>query len=391
MERGDAAGERSSLPRMLSALYKRGFTGRLEVTEGAEKSMVFYRKGRVVKAYRPDGLDTLEQVLIQERLVSARAIEEAKRLPNQSEEEIAATIVRTGAAKKEALQAGLGHQIRRQLLRAFYGDGARMDAVAAEHPFRGKEAPLGAELDARMLIFAGVRAGYDDARLARELAQIAGARVRLNAVSPSFLAEAGFPDKSDPTIAELLGGGIEISETWLRTPLDRKKSPAKAIVLSLHCLDLLDVNRQAAPGPEAPAAPRKRTGVTGLNALDPATVLQMAESFFKNGDTVRAERAFALVLKSDAHNRRAQAFVAWINYWKPGTNRTIATAETTRAVRDSIRADPKFAYGHFFYGQLLKLQNDHDTAIKAFRAALEHDATLTDAERELRLLTMRKK
>ncbi|HXU81837.1 MAG TPA: tetratricopeptide repeat protein [Polyangia bacterium] len=210
-------------------------------------------------------------------------------------------------------------------------------------------------------------------------------------MSPTFLAEAGFPDKTDPAIAALLGSGIEVSETWLRTVTDRKKSPAKAIVLALHCLDLLDVTRQISSAPDVPAAPRKRTGVTGLNALEPATILQMAESFFRNGDTPRSERAFAIVLKSDAHNKRALAFTAWINYWKQGTNRTAATGETTRAIREAIRADPKFAYGHFFYGQLLKLSGDNDTAIKAFRAALDNDATLTDAERELRLLTMRKK
>jgi tetratricopeptide (TPR) repeat protein len=390
MERVEDAAERSSLPKMFASLYKRGFTGRLEI-DAAEKSTIFFRKGRVVKAQRSDGLDTLEQVLTQERLVSPRAYAEANRLPNQSEEEIAATLVRTGAAKKETLQAGLTQQMRRQLLRTFYIDAARLDAVAAEHPFRGKEAPLGAELDVRMLMFTGIRAAYDDARLARELAHIAGTRVRLISVSPAFLREAGFPESSDPTIAELGGNGIEISETWLRTPTDRKKSPGKAIVLALHCLDLLDVNRQPNAAPDLPQAPRKRTGVTGLNALDPATILQMAESFFRNGDTPRSERAFAIVLKSDANNRRAQAFMAWINYWKPGTNRTIVGAATTKAVRDSIRADPKFAYGHFFYGQLLKLQGDNETAIKAFRAALDHDPTLTDAERELRLLTMRKK
>jgi tetratricopeptide (TPR) repeat protein len=390
MERVDESGERSSMSRMFAALYKRGFTGRLEVTDAAEKSTIFFRKGRVVKVIKPDGLDTLELVLTQERLVSPRALAEANRLPNQSEEEIAASLVRTGAAK-EVLVAGLLHQMRRQLMRLFYADKVRMDAVAAEHAYRGKEAPIGAELDVRMLIFPGIRAAYDDNRLARELAHIAGARVRLISVSPTFLREAGFPDSSDPTIAELGGAGIEISETWLRLPTDRKKSPAKAIVLGLHCLDLLDVNRQPSSSPDIPAPPRKRTGVTGLNALDPATIVQMAESFFRNGDTPRSERAFAIVLKSDAHNKRALAFMAWINYWKQGTNRTAVQGETTRAIRDAIRADPKFAYGHFFYGQLLKIQGDNETAIKAFRAALDNDPTLTDAEREMRLLVMRKK
>jgi tetratricopeptide (TPR) repeat protein len=391
MERLDESGERSSIPRMFAALYKRGFTGRLEITDAAEKSTIYFRKGRVVKAHKPDGLDTLELVLTQERIVSPRAIDEAKRLPNQSEEEIAVSLIRLGAAKKEMMQLGLAHQIRRQLLRLFYADTMRMDAVAAEHAYRGNEAPIGAEVDARMLIFPGIRAAFDDHRLARELAHIAGARVKLMPVSPVFLKDAGFPDKSDPTIAELSGHGIEVSETWLRIQTDRKKSPAKAIVLALHCLDLLDVTRQISSAPDVPAAPRKRTGITGLNALEPATVLQMAESFFRNGDTPRAERAFALVLKSDAHNKRALAFNAWINYWKQGTNRTAVTGETTKAVRDAIRADSKFAYGHFFYGQLLKMSGDTETAVKAFRAALDNDPTLTDAERELRLLTMRKK
>src|SRR6185369_867393 len=192
------------------------FTGRLEI-DAAEKCTVFFRKGRVAKAQRFDGLDSLEQVLTQERLVSPRAYTEANRLPNQSEEEIAATLVRAGAAKKETILAGLTQQIRRQLLRTFYAVPTRMDAVAAEHAFRGKESPLGVEMDARMLIFPGIRAAYDDARLARELAHIAGSRVRLTSVSPAFLRDAGFPESSDPTIADLGGNGVEISELWLRT------------------------------------------------------------------------------------------------------------------------------------------------------------------------------
>jgi len=116
----------------------------------------------------------------------------------------------------------------------------------------------------------------------------------------------------------------------------------------------------------------------------------MAEAFFKNGETGRAERAFAMALASDPQNRRIAAFSAWLEFWKPSTDRPGALSGTLRKIKEAVRDDSQFAYGHYFLGSLQKLANDPDAATRAFRAAIEADAGMMEAQRELRLLTMRK-
>jgi hypothetical protein len=46
--------------------------------------------------------------------------------------------------------------------------------------------------------------------------------------------------------------------------------------------------------------------------------------------------------------------------------------------------------GHYFIGELFKLRNDLNRAENAFRAAVSHDPDLIDAQRELRLMAMRR-
>jgi tetratricopeptide (TPR) repeat protein len=390
MERAPESVEETSVPRLFSTLYRRGFTGRADVFENRGKSSAFYRRGRVVKVQRPDGLDRLSEVLVQGRLAPREAIAEAVRLYGDNDEEVAAALARSPAVGPDAVRAGIRLQLSRQLARAFFADRPRFELHAGEHRFRGADAPTGGEVDPRIVIYPGVRSAYDNARLTRDLGPFVGAQVRMLSVSPDFLREAGFRQQDDGTLKALGGSGLKIDDAWLRAPSDPRGSSPKAVVLALHCLDLLDVQHQAVAADPQANEPRRRTGVTGLNNLDPATVARMAEAFFKNGDTSRAERAFAMALKSDPQNRRVAAFAAWLDFWKPSTDRPLALPETLKKIKDAVRTDNQFAYGYFFLGSLQKLANEVDAASRSFRAALEADAGMVDAQRELRLLTMRK-
>jgi hypothetical protein len=391
MERVPESVEESSVPRLFSTLYRRGFTGRAEVFENRGKSTAFYRRGRVVKVQRADGLDHLAEVLVQGRLAAREPVAEVVRLYGDSDDEVAAALARHPAIGADAVRAGIRLQLSRQLARAFFAERPRFEVIAGDHRFRGAEAPGGGEVDPRIVIFPGIRAAYDDARLGRELAGFVGARVRMLPVAPTFLREAGFRDQDDAVLKTLNGAGFALTEAWLRAPGEARSGAPKAVVLALHCLDLLDVQHEEVPAAPAEAeAPRRRTGVTGLNALDPATVARMAEAFFKNGDTVRAERAFAMALKSDPQNRRVQAFSAWLDFWKPSTDRPVALPDALKKMKEAVRNDAQFAYGFFFLGSLQKMANEADAAARSFRAALDLDGGMMEAQRELRLLSMRK-
>lgn len=52
--------------------------------------------------------------------------------------------------------------------------------------------------------------------------------------------------------------------------------------------------------------------------------------------------------------------------------------------------DPVQGGGHYFLGKLLKLGNDLRRAELAFRSAIQHDDQLIHAQRELRLMHMRR-
>jgi tetratricopeptide (TPR) repeat protein len=382
--------EERSVPRLLSTLYRRGYTGRVDVFETSGKCTIFYRRGRVVRVQRADGLDALADVLVQGRLASRQVVDDVVRRHGTSEDGLAAALAGSATVGPNVVRAGIRLQLSRQLARSFFSEQPRCEVIAGEHPFRGADAPDGGDVDPRIVIYPGIRSAYDAARLARELAAFARTRVRLLPVSPVFLQEAGFRAQDEASLLALTGAGIELDEAWLRSPADPRGSAPKAVVLALHCLDLLDVQREAVAPEPAAGAPRRRTGVTGLNALEPATVARMAEAFFKNGETSRAERAFAMALQSDPQNRRAQAFTAWLEFWKPSTDRPVALSGTLKTIKEAVRDDSQFAYGHYFLGSLQKLANDPDAATRAFRAALEADAGMMEAQRELRLLTMRK-
>jgi cytochrome c-type biogenesis protein CcmH/NrfG len=86
-----------------------------------------------------------------------------------------------------------------------------------------------------------------------------------------------------------------------------------------------------------------------------------------------------------------RAFMAWIQFWKKeGAGREGALTLTIQTLREVLRTEPTFAMGYYFIGELLKMGNDMNRAENAFRAAVSHDPELIEAQRELRLLVMRR-
>jgi hypothetical protein len=146
----------------------------------------------------------------------------------------------------------------------------------------------------------------------------------------------------------------------------------------------------AVPMAPMPASNTART-LTPLPQLDPVELLTLAQRLFTKGDLVRAELAFETVARADSGNQRVRAFLIWIHFWKSSeAQRTAALELTVKTLRDVIRTEQTFALGHYFIGALAKLQKDMPKAEQSFRAALQHDPNLIEAQRELRLLTLRK-
>jgi len=131
--------------------------------------------------------------------------------------------------------------------------------------------------------------------------------------------------------------------------------------------------------------------LTPLPQLDPADLYAMAQRLFSNGDLTRAEMAFEAVARADSANQWVRAFLIWIHFWKSSeAQRAEALELTMKTLREVVKNEQTFALGHYFVGALAKLQKDMARAEQAFRVALQHDPNLIEAQRELRLMTLRK-
>jgi tetratricopeptide (TPR) repeat protein len=145
--------------------------------------------------------------------------------------------------------------------------------------------------------------------------------------------------------------------------------------------------------PPSPAlgTPQPSRHLTPLPQLDPIELYTLAQRLFSNGDLARAEMAFEAVARADSGNQRVRAFLIWIHFWKSTeAQRAEALELTAKTLRDVMRNEQTFALGHYFVGALAKLQKDVARAEQAFRLALQHDPNLIEAQRELRLMTLRK-
>lgn len=401
--------EGTAIERLLVTLGQQAFTGRVDVREpDGDRSTVFLRAGNIVHIDRPDLLDRLDRVVVQANLVQPRAVAEL-RIDSETDEQIALALCRKEIAGVEKVKSACRLQLQRKLARILCVEGSLTNIVGCEHNHPAAGSQFAVAIDPRLFILACVRSAYDDERLSRALAPLAGQRVRLGEVTPAFLRAAGVTAQDGEALAMLASVGIVIEDRWLQARGDRKLTAAKALVLALSYIDALVVveklptvwaTNEPDPAVDSPAMPsvidhvpsppRRRRGITGLEVMDHATVGNTAENFFKNGDLSRAEHAFDLALKSDPKNHRWRAFSTWIRFWKPGTDREITRPEAVKTFREAINRDYAFAYGHYFLAEMYKLANDLNAAEREFRAAADADRGLVEAERELRLLVMRK-
>jgi curved DNA-binding protein CbpA len=130
---------------------------------------------------------------------------------------------------------------------------------------------------------------------------------------------------------------------------------------------------------------------------DTARSILEAEHSFKNGEVAlkRGDYAKALERFTDAVKRNPaeaeyRAYLAWCRYSDSASSKNALAAETIRIIRDALHERKHFARGQYWIGEILKLTGDTSGAEKAFKDCLEIDKDFIDAQRELRLIEMRR-
>jgi tetratricopeptide (TPR) repeat protein len=135
---------------------------------------------------------------------------------------------------------------------------------------------------------------------------------------------------------------------------------------------------------------RKSESSATLAIVDAEKSFQRGEVFLRKGDYAQAIEAFSDAIKVNPSEQQYRAYLAWARFDDPRARKELVAREALATLQQVVGAESRFARGFFWIGQIWKFLNDAIQAEKAFREALRLDRGLVDAEREIRLLEMRK-
>jgi curved DNA-binding protein CbpA len=151
---------------------------------------------------------------------------------------------------------------------------------------------------------------------------------------------------------------------------------------------LLDPRRRAAYlSGRAGTAPAPDAGQAILAAEDH---FAKAEAALRRGDHAHAIESFALAIKVNPLEPAYRAHWAWARFDAPGANRDALARETLQSIEAVLKERPRFPMGHYWLALLHKHLGDVAATERCLREALAQNKNLLEAERELRLLEMRK-
>jgi curved DNA-binding protein CbpA len=117
---------------------------------------------------------------------------------------------------------------------------------------------------------------------------------------------------------------------------------------------------------------------------------QMGEVLLRKSDYAKAVDAFAEAMRANPLEPIYKAYWAWARWDNPGPHKDRLVRETLKILEDTLKERPKFPQGLYWIGMLHKHNGDLTSAASAFRAAIGQDKNLLDAERELRVIELRK-
>lgn len=257
------------LGRLLWFLHVRGLTGHLGlVDDSGDKSVVFFRQGFPVHVDRgaANQIDRLDRVLADSGAIPPDKLAAAEEARAQTGRRLGDVLEQMGALPEEALSEGLKLQLRRKLTRLFFLQRARFDAFKADH-LHGTGTDLAdTRMDVRELVHAGIRAGYDEERLDRELGVVFGKQLKLNADAERVALDLGDAERS------LWGALAEGERLENIVKHGGRLADLKALVLALLYTDLLEIRaggsssastRPAGSRPPPPAPSRSGAAPPG--------------------------------------------------------------------------------------------------------------------------------
>lgn len=228
------------LPRTFAAIAARGFTGELIVTSAGREHRVAWRDGGVVGATSPHPADGAAKIAVTLGVLSSTQAGEVTRIiaanPGCDEIEVVARVAR--------LASDMVGRLGRRLVAT---RAARLFAVDNGRFQLDDTPPLGAipPVDARWILYSGVRAHYTIDRLHREVASMADA---ITVPADADLAAFGFGEGEADVLARLVGARMNLAPS----PAGLDARIVEAIALTLLATGVAT----AVPGdPRVPTEP----------------------------------------------------------------------------------------------------------------------------------------
>jgi tetratricopeptide (TPR) repeat protein len=224
------------LPRLLQQLFRKQITGCLSITDQTgDLSEVYLRSGYPVHVHRPVDSDRLDRVLIENGVVTERAVEMAKPMVG-SGMRLGEALERMGALSKQTLAEVLKAQVRRKITRLFCISEGRFEIFMEDHGYGEGDEWKDMRVDPRTLYYPAIRTAYDLPRVTRELSRLWGQQFRLPATSPSTIAAMQIPG-NDPVVAALRAGWQTLEKV---DPLAVRPVEGRAVLLALYYGDTLE-------------------------------------------------------------------------------------------------------------------------------------------------------
>jgi tetratricopeptide (TPR) repeat protein len=138
---------------------------------------------------------------------------------------------------------------------------------------------------------------------------------------------------------------------------------------------------------EGGATPKDQETIASV--IEAATSFQKAEILLKRGDLVQAEALCRRAAKLDTKQADYHALLAWLEGMKAENQGVVETRSLIGRLGEAIALNASCERAYFYRGLLHKRLKNDAAAIKDFRSAAELNPRNVDAQREVRLHTMR--
>lgn len=124
--------------------------------------------------------------------------------------------------------------------------------------------------------------------------------------------------------------------------------------------------------------------------LEATLCFQKAEICFKRNDFSQAETLLRRALELDKTQADYLALLAWIESLKPTSQSPEATFDRIKELDQAVALNGKCERAYFYRAMLYKRIGNDQNALRDFKSAFELNPRNVDAQREVRLIEMRK-